>query len=70
MATWKIIVNVFLIIVIVAATAAIIVDYCKHKDDETISPEDLKALRRNYFKLAMLVAAWLLFTHIGHFFNW
>ena len=70
MATWKIIVNVFLIVVILIVTTAIIADYFKHKDDETISPEDLKALRRSHFKFAMLVAAWLLYVHIGRFFGW
>ena len=67
MATWKIIVNVFIIIVILAATIAIILDYREHKDDESISPEDLKALRRSHFKFAMLVAAWLLYVHVDRF---
>ena len=70
MATWKIIVNVFIIIVIVVSTIAIIADYRKHKNDESISPEDLKELRRSHFKFAMLVAAWLLYVHVGEFFNW
>ena len=38
MATWKIIVNSFLILVILAASIAVIADYRKHKDDESISP--------------------------------
>ena len=70
MATWKIIVNVFIIIVILAATIAVILDYREHKNDESISPEELKALRRSHFKFAMLVAAWLLYVHVGRFFNW
>jgi len=70
MATWKIIVNVFLIIVILAATIGIIADYREHKDDESISPEDLKELRRGHFRTAMFVAIWLLYVHIGRFFNW
>ena len=37
MATWKIIVYVFLILVILIASIAIIADYRKHKDDESIS---------------------------------
>lgn len=69
MATWKIIGNVFLIIILLAATVGIIADYHKHKDDETISPEELKKLRRSYFILAMFTAAWLLFNHIERFFN-
>ncbi len=69
MATWEIIVNVFLIIVILVAAIAIIADYREHKNDESISPEDLKALRRSHFKFAMLVAAWLLYVHVGRFFN-
>ena len=63
MATWEIIVNVFLIIVILGATIAIILDYREHKND-------LKALRRSHFKFALLVAAWLLYVHVGRFFNW
>lgn len=69
MATWEIILNSFLIIVILVATIAIIADYRKHKDDESISPKDLKELRRNYFRFAMLVAAWLLYVHVMRFFN-
>ena len=38
MATWKIIVNYFMILVILAASIAVIADYRKHKDDENISP--------------------------------
>ena len=38
MATSKIIVNSFLILVILAASIAVIADYRKHKDDENISP--------------------------------
>ena len=70
MATWKIIGNVFLIIVIIVAAVAIIVDYREHKNDETISPEELKDLRRSYFRLSMISAAWLLCEHIGRFFDW
>jgi len=69
MATWVIIGNIFLILVIIAAAIAIIADYRKHKDDESISPEDLKQLRRNYFRVAMFLAIWLLYTHIERFFN-
>lgn len=70
MATWKIVLNVLLIIVILAATIGIILDYREHKDDESISPEDLKKLRRSDFRLALFVAVWLLYIHIGRFFNW
>lgn len=70
MATWKIVLNVYLIIMILAATIGIIIDYRKHKDDESISPEDLKKLRRGNFRLALFVAIWLLYIHIGRFFNW
>ena len=69
MATWRIIVNVFLIIILVA-TIAIILDYREHKDDESISPKELKDLRRSHFKFAMLVAAWLLYVHVDRFFDW
>lgn len=70
MATWKIVLNVLLIIIILAATIGIILDYREHKDDESISPEDLKKLRRSDFRLALFVAVWLLYIHIGRFFNW
>lgn len=70
MATWRIIINVFLIIIILGATIAIIADYREHKNDESISPEDLKKLRRSHFTFAMLVAAWLLSVHVGRFFSW
>ena len=69
MATWEIILNSFLIIVILVATIAIIADYRKHKDDESISPKDLKELRRNYLRFAMLVEAWLLYVHVMRVFN-
>lgn len=70
MASWKIIVNVILIVVILASTIGIFANYRKHKDDESISPEDLKELRRSHFRFAMFVAIWLLYIHIGRFFNW
>lgn len=70
MTTFINIINVFLIIVILGATVAIIADYREHKDDESISPDDLKQLRRSYFRIAMFVAAWLLYVHVGRFFNW
>jgi hypothetical protein len=69
MATWKIIVNSFLILVILAASIAVIADYRKHKDDENISPEALKELRRSHFIFAMLTAVWLLFVHVVRFFS-
>lgn len=70
MATWKIIVNSFLILVIIAATIAVIADYRQHKDDESISPKELKELRRSHFRFAMLISLWLLYVHVGRFFNW
>ena len=45
METWKIITNVTLIVIILAFTVVVIVDYIKHKDDESISAEALKQLR-------------------------
>ena len=70
MPSWKIIVNVILIVVILASTIGIIANYRKHKDDESISPEELKQLRRSHFRLAMITALWLLLNHVGRFFNW
>lgn len=70
MATWKLILNIILTLVIIGATIAIIADYREHKDDESISPEELKRLRRSHFRLAMLTALWLLLNHVGRFFNW
>jgi len=69
MSTWLIIGNIFLIVVILAATVTIIVDYRKHKNDESISPEDLKELRRNNFLVGMFLAVWLLYVHVERFFN-
>ena len=70
MSTWKIVLNVILIIVILVASIGIIVDYRKHKDDESISPEDLKKLRRSDFRHSMFLIVWLLSNHIGRFFGW
>ena len=68
METWKIITNVVLTVIILALTIVVIVDYIKHKDDETISAEDLKQLRKSHFIFAMLVAIGLLYSHICRFF--
>ena len=68
METWKIITNVILAVIILAITVVVIIDYIKHKDDETISAEDLKQLRKNYFVFAMLVAIGILYSHICRFF--
>lgn len=70
MASWKIIVNVILIVVILASTIGIIANYRKHKDDESISPEDLKKLRRSDFRHSMFLIVWLLSNYIGRFFGW
>ena len=70
MATWEIVLNVLLIIIILAATIGIIIDYREHKDDESISPEDLKELRRSDFRHSMFLIVWLLSIHIGRFFGW
>lgn len=69
MTTWKIIFNVFMILVIVVAAIGFIVDYREHKDDESISPGELKRLRRSHFKYAMFISALLLFNYISRFFN-
>ena len=55
METWKIITNVTLIVIILAFTVVVIVDYIKHKDDESISAEDLKQLRKSHFILLCLL---------------
>ena len=68
METWKIIINITLTIIILALTVVVIVDYIKHKDDETISAEDLKQLRKSHFIFAMLVAIGILYSHICRFF--
>ena len=69
MATWKIIVNAFLILVILGSGILVILDYRKHKDDVSISPEELKELRRNNFRMALFLAIWLLSVHIERFFK-
>ena len=68
METWKIITNVILTVIILALTVVVIIDYIKHKDDESISAEDLKQLRKSHFIFAMLVAIGLLYSHICRFF--
>lgn len=45
METWKIIIDVILTVIILILTVVVIVDYIKHKDDESISAEALKQLR-------------------------
>lgn len=49
METWKIIINVILTVIILILTVVVIVDYIKHKDDESISAEALKQLRIGKF---------------------
>lgn len=61
MATWEIVLNVLLIIMILAATIGIIIDFREHKDDESISTEDLKKLRRGNFRFAPFLVPAALF---------
>lgn len=68
METWKIFTDLVLTVIILVLTVVVIVDYIKHKDDETISAEDLKQLRKSHFIFAMLVAIGLLYSHICRFF--
>ena len=49
--TWKIITNIILTVIILALTVVVIVDYIKHKDDESISAEALKQLRIGKFPI-------------------
>jgi len=69
MEPWKKTANLFLIIVILSTSLAIIANYIEHKNDVYISPDDLKQLRRRYFIFSMLTAVWLLYIHISRFFN-
>lgn len=68
METWKIIINAILTVIILALAVIVTVDYIRHKDDESISAEDLKQLRKSHFIFAMLVAIGLLYSHICRFF--
>ena len=62
METLKIITNVILTVIIFVLTVVVIVDYIKHKDDETISTEDLKQLRKSHFHIKMKYLAILFST--------
>ena len=61
--------NIFLTIVILAIGIVLIVDYTKNKDNVNLSPDEIKAMRNNYFKTSMLIFAFLLIEHIERFFD-
>ena len=42
METWKIITNVILTVIILVLTIVVIVDYIKHKDDDSISARSIR----------------------------
>jgi len=59
--------NIFLTIVILAIGIVLIVDYTKNKDNINLSPDEIKTMRKNYFKTSMLIFAFLLLEHIERF---
>ena len=61
--------NIFLTSVILAIGIVLIVDYTKNKDNVNLSPDEIKAMRKNYFKTSMLIFAFLLLEHIERFFR-
>lgn len=63
------VINIFLTIVILAVGIILIIDYIKNKDNVNLSPEEIKEMRKNYFKASMLIFAFLLLEHIERFFN-
>lgn len=63
------ILNIFLTIVILAVGIILIIDYVKNKDNTNLSPDEIKVMRKNYFKTSMLIFAFLLLEHIERFFR-
>ena len=61
--------NIFLTIVILAIGIVLIVDYTKNKDNVNLSPDEIKEMRKQYFKTSMLIFAFLLLEHIERFFR-
>jgi len=61
--------NIFLTIVILATGIVLIVDYIKNKDNVNLSPDEIKEMRKQYFKTSMLIFAFLLLEHIERFFR-
>ena len=52
METWKIITNVILTVIILVLTIVVIVDYIKHKDDDSISARSIRQSIALYNKRA------------------
>lgn len=53
-----------MIILFVVLGVVAIIDYCKTRDNDEISPEDLKILRKKYFFLLMFLCATIIVDHI------
>lgn len=64
MKAFSLIWSIFVIILILSICTMKIIDYRKTKGDKTISPEDLKDLKKRYLKVVLILGAILLLEHI------
>ena len=64
MKTFSTIWYIFIIILVLFVCINSVIEYRKTKDEETISPEDLKELKKNHLKMTLLIGVTLIFEHI------
>ncbi|MDO5443700.1 MAG: hypothetical protein Q4G10_08525 [Bacteroidia bacterium] len=57
---WYILLTVLVLVVCVFA----IIEYRKTKDEESISPEDLKQLKKSHLRMTLLIGAALILENI------
>lgn len=69
MKTFSLIWSIFVIALILFVCALQIIDYRKTKDDRTISPEDLRELRKRYLRVVLILGAILLLDHVERLVN-
>lgn len=64
MKTFSTIWYILIIILVLFVCINSVIEYRKTKDEETISPEDLKKLKKNHLEMTLLIGVTLIFEHI------
>lgn len=64
MKTFSTIWYILIIILVLFVCVNSVIEYRKTKDEETISPEDLKKLKKNHLEMTLLIGVTLIFEHI------
>lgn len=64
MKTFATIWYIFIIVMVLFVCISESIKYCKTKNEDSISPEDLKELKKSHLIMTLLIGITLIFEHI------